>query len=166
MNAPAIVAMIGDRVVEDDRYKFRADLPGNVSERVEDFGVRGAALTWRLYTSSSPESQTNGSYNAAVKIFDTDTTDVRQLFTAGENDAVQSLGIPLLARKDGTFGAEKLPSMTLSFQSGMDGAAGVLKGRVLLVVKGSRLYEVSFSYRGSDQGAVETKFFESFEILK
>jgi hypothetical protein len=48
----------------------------------------------------------------------------------------------------------------------MDGAAGVLKGRVLLVVKGSRLYEVSFSYRGSDQSAVETKFFESFAILK
>jgi hypothetical protein len=85
MNPPAMVAMIGDRVVEDDRYKFRADLPGNVSERVEDFGVKGAALTWRLYTSSSPESQSNNSYNASVKIFDTDTTDVRQLFTAGEN---------------------------------------------------------------------------------
>jgi hypothetical protein len=159
-------AIAFDRVVEDDHYKFRADFPGNVSERVEDFGARGAPLTWRLYTSSSPESQTNGSYNAAVKIFDTDTTDVRQLLMAGENDAVQSLGIPLLGRKDATYGAEKLPAMTLSFQSGTDGAAGVIKGSVLLVVKGSRLYEVSFSYRGSDQSEVQRKFFRSFEILK
>jgi|SRR5262245_16198009 len=158
--------MVSARIVEDEHYKFRADFPGNVSERVEDFGARGAPLTWRLYTSSSPDGQTTGSYNAAVKIFDTDTTDVRQLLAAGENDAVQSLGIPLLGRKDGSFGAEKLPSMTLSFQSGADGSGGAVKGRVLLVVKGSRLYEVSFTYRGSDHSAVETKFFESFEILK
>jgi hypothetical protein len=163
MSEPAVAF---DRVVEDDRYKFRAELPGNVSERVEDFGASGAPLTWRLYTSSSPESQTSGSFNAAVKIFDTDTTDVRQLFMAGENDAVQSLGIPLLGRKDATYGAEKLPALTLTFQSGADSAAGVLKGSVLLVVKGSRLYEVSFLSRGSDQGEVERKFFRSFEILK
>ena|SRR6266850_2894271 len=161
LTGPGVLA----KVVEDDHYKFRADFPGVVSDKAEDFGAKGAPLTWRLYTSSSPASQTDASYTAAIKVFDTDTTDVRQLFAAGENDAVQSLGVPLLGRKDGTFGADKLPSVTLSFQSGMDGTAGALKGRVLLVVKGNRLYEVTFSSRGSDQTAVETKFFQSFEIL-
>jgi hypothetical protein len=153
------------KVVEDGRYKFRADFPGVMSERVEEFDSRNGALAWRLYTSSSPESQSSDSFTAAVKVFDTDTTDVRQLFAAGENDATQSLGATLLGRKDGTFGSDKLPSLALSYQSGADGAAGALKGKVLLVVKDRRLYQVSFSFRGADQTAVGTKFFDSFEIL-
>jgi len=153
------------KVVEDRRYGFRADFPGVMSDRVEEFDSKGGALTWRLYTSSSPESPSGDSYTAAVKVFDTDTTDARQLFVAGENDATQSLGATLLGRKDGTFGADKLPSLTLSYQSGQDGAAGALKGTVLLVVKDKRLYEVSFSFRGADHTSIGTRFFDSFQIL-
>ena len=154
------------KVVEDHHYQFRADFPGVVSDKVEDFDGSGGALAWRLYTSGSPATQTGVSYTAAVKVFDTDTTDVRQLFAAGENDATQSLGATLLGRKDGAFGDDKLPSVTLSYQSVADAAAGPLKGTVLLVVKGRRLYEVTFSFRGADQTAIGTKFFQSFQILK
>jgi hypothetical protein len=41
-----------------------------------------------------------------------------------------------------------------------------LKGKVLLVVKEKRLYEVTFYYAGTDQTAVGERFFRSFEILK
>jgi hypothetical protein len=154
------------KVVEDPHYKFRVDFPGVVSDKVEDFDGKAGALAWRLYTSSSPESQRDVAYTAAVKVFDTDTTDVRQLFAAGENDATQSLGATLVGRKDGEFGDDKLPCITLSYQSGGDAAAGPLKGTVLLVVTGKRLYEVTFSFRGVDQTTIGTKFFQSFQILK
>jgi hypothetical protein len=106
-------------------------------------------------------------HTAAVKVWETDSTDVRALFAAGESDASQSLGITLIGRRDGTFGADKLPSLTLSFQSGRDGAADEVRATVLLVVKGKRLYEVTFSFNGAvDQSPAAKRFLQSFEILK
>jgi hypothetical protein len=155
------------RVVEDTRYRFRVDLPGILSPKVEESDGNSGPLAWRTYTSSSPDRRAAASYNAAVKVFETDSTDVRALFSAGENDASQSLGITLIGRADGTFGAERLRSLTLSFQSGRDGAADMVRATVLLVVKGRRLYEVTFSSNGAaDQAAVAKRFFVSFEILK
>jgi hypothetical protein len=154
-------------VVEDTRYRFRVDLPGNLSAKVEESDGKGGPLAWRSYTSSSPDRRGAASYTAAVKVFETDSTDVRALFSAGENDASQSLGITLIGRADGTFGADRLRSLTLSFQSGRDGAADMVRATVLLVVKGKRLYEVTFSFNGAaDQAAVASRFFRSFEILK
>jgi hypothetical protein len=155
------------RVVEDSRYHFRADLPGIPSAKVEESDGMGGPLAWRSYTSSSPDRRGAAGYTAAVKVFETDTTDVRALFSAGENDASQSLGLTLIGRVDGTFGADRLRSLTLSFQNGRDGAADVMRATVLLVVKGTRLYEVTFSFSGAaDQTAVARRFFGSFEILK
>jgi hypothetical protein len=154
------------KVVEDSRYHFRADLPGILSARVEESDGKGGPLAWRAYTSRS-RGQGAGGYTAAVKVFETDSTDVRALFNAGENDASQSLGMTLIGRRDGTFGSDKLPSLTLSFQSGRDGAADMVRATVLLVVKGKRLYEVTFSFNGAaDQSALAKRFFGSFEILK
>jgi hypothetical protein len=159
---PAVSA----KVVEDSRYKFRADFPGVLSDKVEDFAARGGSLAWRAYTSSSPAGQTGAMYTATVKVFDTDSADVRMLFNAGESDASQSIGASLIGRAEGTFGADNLPSLTLSYQSGMTAAAGILKGKVLLVVSGQRLYEVAFYFNGADQTAVGEAFFQSFGILK
>ena len=154
-------------VVEDRRYRFRADLPGVVSRRVEESDAKSGPLVWRTYTSSSPARHGADGYTAAVKVFETDSTNFRMLFEAGENDASQSLGIPLIGRHDGTFGADKLPSLTLTYQSGRDGAADMVRATVWLVVKGKRLYEVTFAFNGAaDQSAVGKKFFRSFEILK
>jgi hypothetical protein len=154
------------KVVEDSRYKFRADLPGVLSDKVEESDGKGGTLAWRAYTSSSPARQAAAGYTAAVKVFATSSTDAKVLFEAGENDASQSLGVPLVGRRDGTFGPGKLPSLTLSFQSGRDGAADMLRATVLLVVKGQRLYEVTFSTSGAaDQSAVGKRFFGSFAIL-
>ena len=154
-------------VVEDSRYRFRADLPGVVSRRVEESDAKSGPLVWRTYTSSSPARQGAAGYTAAVKVFETDSTDVRALFNAGENDASQSLGMTLIGRRDGTFGSDTLPSLTLSFQSGRDGTTDVVRATVLLVVKGKRLYEVTFSSTGAaDQTALAKRFFGSFEILK
>ena len=154
-------------IVEDSRYRFRADLPGILSRRVEESDGKGGPLAWRAYTSSSPARQGAAGYTAAVKVFETDSTDVRALFDAGENDASQSLGISLIGRRDGTFGADKLPSLTLTYQSGRDGAADMVRATVWLVVKGKRLYEVTFAFNGpADQSAVGKTFFRSFEILK
>jgi hypothetical protein len=154
------------KVVEDSRYKFRADFPGILSDKVEESDGKGGTLAWRAYTSSSPAGQGTAGYTAAVKVFDTNTTDSKVLFEAGENDASQSLGVPLIGRRDGTYGPDKLPSLTLSYQSGRDGAADMLRATVLLVVKGTRLYEVTFSYSGAaDQSAVGKQFFSSFAIL-
>jgi hypothetical protein len=100
-------------------------------------------------------------------VFETGSTDAKVLFDAGENDASQSLGVPLVGRRDGTFGPDKLRSLTLSYQSGRDGAADMLRATVLLVVKGTRLYEVTFSFSGAaDQSAIGKKFFSSFAILE
>jgi hypothetical protein len=155
------------KVVEDRRYHFRADFPGILSAKAEESDGKAGPLAWRAYTSRSPARRGAGGYTAAVKVFETDTTDVRALFNAGENDASQSLGITLIGRRDGTFGSEKLPSLTLSFQSGRDGAADMVRATVLLVVKGKRLYEVTFSFNGlADQTALARRFFESFEILQ
>jgi hypothetical protein len=151
------------RVVEDDRFKFRADFPGTVSERVEDFNA--TSLAWRLYTSRSPDSEKAFSYTATVKVFDTDGADVAQLFAAGESDASQSIGIPLMGRAECTFGADKLPCKTLSYQSGAANAMGAVKGKVMLIVKAKRLYQITFYFSGADQTAVGEKFFQSFEIL-
>ena len=153
-------------VVQDSRYHFRADFPGLLSARVEESDGKGGPLAWRAYTSRS-RGQRTGGYTAAVKVFETDSTDARALFGAGENDASQSLAITLIGRRDGTFGSDKLPSLTLSFQSGRDGAADMVRASVLLVVKGKRLYEVTFSFTGAaDQTAMAKRFFGSFEILK
>jgi hypothetical protein len=155
------------KVVEDSRYHFRADLPGILSAKVEESDGKGGPLAWRTYTSSSPAGRGAASYTAAVKVFETDSTDVRALFNAGENDASQSLGITLIGRRDGTFGADRLRSVTLSFQNGRDGAADMVRATVLLVVKGKRLYEVTFSSTGAaDQTALAKRFFGSFEILR
>jgi hypothetical protein len=155
------------KVVEDSRYHFRVDLPGILSAKVEESDGNGGPLAWRSYTSGSPDRRGIAGYTAAVKVFETDSTDVRALFSAGENDASQSLGITLIGRADGTFGADRLRSLTLSFQSGRDGAADMVRATVLLVVKGKRLYEVTFSFNGAaDQAAVARRFFGSFEILK
>jgi hypothetical protein len=153
------------KVVEDRRYKFRVDLPGVVSDKVEEFGARGGALSWRAYTSSSRSGQA-AAYTAAVKVFDTDSSDVRVLFEAGENDASQALGVPLVGRRDGTFGAGKLPSLTLSYQIGR-GGADTTRAKVLLVVKGKRLYQLTFSFTGAtDRAAIGDRFFRSFAILQ
>jgi hypothetical protein len=41
------------------------------------------------------------------------------------------------------------------------------RATVLLVVKGRRLYELTFSYLGpADQSAVANAFFASFQVLK
>ena len=152
------------KVVEDTRYRFRADFPGVMTDKVEEFDSRDGALAWRLYTSRSPDGQRGVSYTATVKVFETDTTDARQLFQAGESDATQSIGATLIGREDGAFGVDKLPSRTLTYQSGT--GAGMLKGKVLLIVKDQRLYVVTFYFSGSDQTAVSTTFFQSFEILK
>jgi hypothetical protein len=153
------------RVVEDSRYKFRADFPGVVSERVEDFAATGGALAWRLYTSRSPDSEKTFNYTATIKVFDTDSADVRQLFVAGESDATQSIGVALMGRSNCEFGADKLPCMTLQYQSGTANSMGAVKGKVMLVVKGKRLYQITFYFSGADQTAVGEKFFQSFEIL-
>jgi hypothetical protein len=154
------------KVVEDSRYRFRVDLPGIVSNKVDESDAKSGPLVWRAYTSRSPDRQRD-SYTAAVKVFDTDSSDARVLFEAGESDASQSIGASLIGRRDGTVGVGKLPSRTLSFQSGRDGAADMLRATVLLVVKGRRLYELTFSYSGpTDQSAVAKAFFASFEILK
>jgi hypothetical protein len=156
-----------DSVVEDNRYRFRADLPGVLSGRVEESDGKSGPLAWRVYTSSSPVRRGAAGYTAAVKVFETDSTDVRILFAAGENDASQSLGIPLIGRRDGTFGADRLSSLTLSYQSGRDGAADMVRATVWLIAKGKRLYEITFAFNGTaDQSAVGKKFFRSFEILK
>jgi hypothetical protein len=154
------------KIVEDSRYGFRVDLPGIVSARVEESDATSGPLVWRAYTSHSPDRQRD-SYTAAVKVFDTDSSDARVLFEAGESDASQSIGISLIGRRDGTVGAGKLASRTLSFQSGRDGAADMQRATVLLVVKGRRLYELTFSYSGpTDQSAVANAFFASFVVLK
>jgi hypothetical protein len=155
---------VSAKVVEDSHYKFRADLPGVLSDKVEDFEARNGALASRTYTSGSPPGQTSAVYTATVKVLDTESTDVRLLLSAGESDAAQSLGVPLIGRSDCTFGADKLPCLTLSFAGEM--AGGTLKGKVMLVVKGKRLYEVAFSFTGADQTAVGEQFFRSFEIMK
>jgi hypothetical protein len=153
-------------IVEDSRYHFRADFPGILSAKVEESDGKGGPLAWRAYTSRSREGQGPG-YTAAVKVFETDSADVRALFDAGENDASQALGITLIGRRNGAFGAGRLPSLTLSFQSGRDGAPDMVRATVLLVVKGKRLYEVTFSFNGAaDQSALGKRFFGSFEILK
>jgi hypothetical protein len=155
------------KVVEDGRYHFRADLPGVLSTSVQESDQQTGPLMWRAYTSTSPGRQPASGYTAAVKAFETDSADVRTLFEAGENDASQSLGIMLVGRRDGTFGAGRLPSLTLSYQSGRDGAADMVRATVLLVVKGTRLYEVTFSFSGAaDQTATATRFFRSFAILE
>jgi len=153
------------KVVEDSRYKFRADFPGTLSEKVEDFAATGGALAWRLYTSRSPDNEKAFSYTATVKVFDTDSEDVRQLLAAGESDATQSIGVALMGRANCEFGADKLPCMTLSYQSGAGNAMGAVKGKTMLVVKGKRIYQVTFYFSGADQTAVGEKFFQSFEIL-
>jgi hypothetical protein len=154
------------KIIEDSRYGFRVDLPGIVSARVEESDAKSGPLVWRAYTSRSPDRQRD-SYTAAVKVFETDSSDARVLFEAGESDASQSIGAPLIGRRDGTVGAGKLPSLTLSFQSGRDGAADIQRATVLLVVKGRRLYELTFSYSGpTDQSAAAKAFFASFQILK
>jgi hypothetical protein len=159
------------KVVEDTEYQFRADFPGAPPDttkeyKLEDFKGKDGRLSWRTYTSGSPASETASTYSATVKVFETDTTDVKVLFAAGESDAVQVVSLPLIGRADGTFGAEKLPSMTLTYQGGEGAPGGPTKGKVLLVAKGTRLYEVAFHFSGSDQTAVGEKFFRSFEILK
>jgi hypothetical protein len=154
------------KIVEDSRYRFRVDLPGVVSANVEESDAKSGPLVWRSYTSRSPQGRRD-SYTAAVKVFDTDSSDVRVLFEAGESDASQSIGASLIGRRDGTVGVGKLPSRTLSFQSGRDGAADMQRATVLLVVKGRRLYELTFSVVGpTDQSAVARTFFGSFEVLK
>jgi hypothetical protein len=154
------------KVIEDSRYRFRVNLPGVVSDRVDESDAKGGPLAWRAYTSSSPADRA-ASFTAAVKVFETGSTDVRVLFDAGENDASQALGVTLIGRMDGTFGADRLPSLTLSYQSGRDGAADMLRARVLLVVKGQRLYQLTFAFSGTaDQTAVGNRFFRSFQILK
>ena len=70
------------KVVEDSRYRFRADLPGIVSGKIEESDARGSALAWRTYTSSSPVRQGAAGYTAAVTVFETNSTDVRMLFEA------------------------------------------------------------------------------------
>ena len=89
------------------------------------------------------------------------------LFEAGESDASQAIGATLIGRRDGTFGAARLPSRTLSFQNGRDGAPDMLRATVLLVVNGKRLYVLTFSFMGAaDQTALAKRFLASFEILK
>ena len=134
-----------------------------VSERVENFNA--SSLSWCLYTSRSPDNEKTFSYTATVKVFDTDGADVPQLFAAGESDASQSIGIPLMGRADCPFGADKLPCKTLSYQSGAANSMGAVKGKVMLIVKGKRLYQITFYFSGADQSAVGEKLFQSFGIL-
>ena len=158
-------AMASAKTIEDKRYGFRVELPGVVSAKVDESDGKGP-LFWRAYTSSSRGARPNAGFNAAVKVIETDSNDARALFGAGENDASQSLGIPLIGRVDGRFGATKLPSVTLAFQSGRDGAADLVRATVLLVVKGRRIYEVTFSVNGADDHAAVAKaFFASFAVL-
>lgn len=159
------------KVVEDNRYKFRADLPGSDASdpsrdyKLEEFETKGGTLTWRSYTSSGPITKPGAAYTAVVKVYDTDSTSVRLLFNAGERDADQSISATMIGRATGTFGPDKLPSVTLTYQGNTMVSGEVLKGRVLLVVKGKRLYAVLFYFAGADQTAVGEKFFQSFEIL-
>jgi len=51
-------------VVEDRRYRFRADLPGVVSRRVEESDAKSGPLVWRTYTSSSPARRGADGYTA------------------------------------------------------------------------------------------------------
>jgi hypothetical protein len=154
------------KVVEDRLYHFRADLPGVLSPTVQESDQKASPLKWRAYTSMSSGRQAASGYSAAVKVFETDSTDVRVLLEAGENDASQSLGITLIGRRDGTFGADKLPSLTLSYQSGKDGP-DMVRATVMLVVEGKRLYELTFSFNGAaDQAVTAKRFFRSFAILK
>jgi hypothetical protein len=154
------------KVIEDSRYGFRVDLPGIVSDKIDQSDAKAGPLVWRAYTSSSPGGQ-RGSYTASIKVFDTDSSDARVLFEAGESDASQAIGASLIGRRDGTFGAGKLQSRTLTFQNGRDGAADMLRATVLLVVNGKRLYVLTFSFTGAaDQTALAKKFLASFEILK
>jgi hypothetical protein len=158
-------ATASPKAIEDKRYGFRVDLPGVVDTKIDE-SDRQSPLTWRAYTSSSSDRRPNAGFTAAVKVFETNSDDTRALFAAGENDASQSLGIPLIGRVDGTFGPTKLPSLTLSFQSGRDGAADMVRAKVLLVVKGRRIYEVTFSANGADdQAAVGKALFASFAVL-
>jgi len=158
------------KVIEDGQYKFRADLPGRDPSdptkdyKLEDFETKGGTLTWRSYTSAGPVTKGDAAYTAAVKVFDTDSTNVRLLFNAGERDAEQSIGATLIGRAAGTFGHDKLPSVTLTY-AGTTISGEALKGKVLLIVKGARLYAVTFYFAGTDQTAVGDKFFQSFEIL-
>jgi|KBSMisStaDraftv2_1062788.scaffolds.fasta_scaffold190096_2 hypothetical protein len=154
------------KVIEDSRYRFRVDLPGIVSDRIDQSDAKTGPLVWRAYTSSSPNGQRDA-YTASIKVFETDSSDTRVLFEAGESDASQSLGATLIGRRDGTFGAAGLPSRTLTFQNGRDGAADMLRATVLLVVNGKRLYVLTFSFTGgTDQTPLARKLFASFEILK
>lgn len=159
-------AIASAKMIEDKRYGFRVDLPGVVSSRIDESDGKGP-LAWRAYTSRSSGAGHNGGFNAAVKVFETHSTDARALFDAGENDASQALAIPLIGRVDGTFGAEKLPSVTLSFQSGRDGAVDMVRATVLLVAAGRRIYEVTFAVTGSDdRAAVRKALFASFAVLR
>ncbi len=158
------------KIVEDHQYNFRADFPGKDPSdptrdyKLENFDAKGGALKWRSYTSSGPETKTGASYTAVVKVYDTDSSNARELFNAGEADATQSLAATLIKRADGTFGPAKLPSVTLTYQ-GATASGGPLKGTVLLVAKGTRLYSVMFYFSGPDQTALGEKFIRSFEIL-
>lgn len=154
------------KVIEDIRYRFRVDLPGIVSDKIDQSEAKTGPLVWRAYTSSSPDGQRD-SYTASIKVFETDSSDARVLFEAGESDASQAIGATLIGRRDGTFGAGKRPSRTLTFQNGRDGAADMLRATVLLVVDKKRLYVLTFSFTGAtDQTAMARKLFASFEILK
>jgi hypothetical protein len=154
------------KIIEDNRYRFRVDLPGIVSDKIEQSDAKTGPLVWRAYTSGSPDGQRDG-YTASIKVFETDSSDARMLFEAGESDASQSIGASLIGRRDGTFGPGKLPSRTLSFQNGRDDAPDMLRATVLLVVNGKRLYVLTFSFTGAaDRSALATKFLASFEILK
>jgi hypothetical protein len=154
------------KVIEDSRYRFRVDLPGVVSDKIEQSDAKTGPLVWRAYTSSSPDGHRDA-YAASIKVFETDSSDARVLFEAGESDASQAIGASLIGRRDGTFGPGKLPSRTLSFQNGRDGASDMLRATVLLVVNGKRLYVLTFSFSGAtDQAATAKKFLASFEILK
>src|SRR4051794_10133771 len=86
------------KVIEDARYRVRVDLPGIVSDTVEESDAKHGPLVWRAYTSSSPAGQRD-SYTAAVKVFDTDSPDPRVLFEAGESDASEALGASLIGRR-------------------------------------------------------------------
>jgi hypothetical protein len=154
------------KVIEDSRFRFRVDLPGIVSDKIEQSDAKTGPLVWRAYTSSSPDGRRDG-YTASIKVFETDSSDARVLFDAGESDASQSIGASLIGRRDGTFGAARLPSRTLTFQNGRDGAADMLRATVLLVVDGKRLYVLAFSFSGAaDQTPTARRFLASFEILK
>ena len=50
-------AIGGAKVIEVSRYGFRVDLPGIVSDKVEQSDAKTGPLVWRAYTSSSPNGQ-------------------------------------------------------------------------------------------------------------